>query len=58
MTQFEKACSEPPPCDLCGTIMAPMLGAGWDNDRMICPMKDCGAEIVYPTTSLPKEKPK
>ena len=58
MTQFDKACADPPPCDLCGAVMIPLPGGGWDNDRMACPARDCGAEIVYPTTSPPKETQK
>jgi hypothetical protein len=52
MTQFEKALAAGPiHCDICGEIMHPMFGGGWDNDRFICAARDCQAEIVYPTTT-------
>jgi len=56
-TQFEiMAMNAPIPCDICGGFMHPLYGGGWDNDRMICGERDdCGAEIVFPTSTLPEE---
>jgi len=51
MTQFEKATQSPITCDICGGIMRPMHGGGWDNDRIVCADRECGAEIVYPTST-------
>ena len=51
MTQFEKATQSPIACDICGGIMRPMHGGGWDNDRIVCADRECGAEIVYPTST-------
>ena len=51
MTQFEKVIKEEVLCDICGEIMHPMIGGGWDNDRIICAGRDCGAEIVFPTST-------
>ena len=56
MTQFEKAIQEPVTCDICGEVMHPMYGGGWDNDRIVCADRDCGAEIEYPT-STPVDMP-
>ena len=38
-------------CDICGEVMHPMYGGGWDNDRFVCAGRDCGAEIVFPTST-------
>ncbi len=51
MTQFEKATKEPIKCDICGEIMHAMYGGGWDNDRIVCPNRECGAEIEYQTST-------
>ena len=59
MTHFEKAISEPVICDICGGVMHAMYGAGFDNDRIVCADRDCGAEITFPTsTELPEEEMK
>lgn len=53
-TMFDKAAADGDvKCDLCGEIMHPMYGAGWDNDRMVCADRSCDAEIVYPTSTRP-----
>jgi formylmethanofuran dehydrogenase subunit E len=43
-------------CDICGELMMPVPGGGWDNDRLIClDQRVCGAEVVFPTsTELPE----
>lgn len=38
-------------CDICGEVMRPMFGGGWDNDRLICAARECGAEVVFPTST-------
>ena len=38
-------------CDICGGIMLPMYGGGWDNDRLFCGNLECGAKIVFPTST-------
>jgi ribosomal protein S27E len=43
-------------CDICGSIMLPLYGGGWDNDRMACTNRECGAEIVFPTSTLFEEE--
>ena len=50
-TQFGKISSTEVKCDICGEIMHPMPGDGWDYDRMACAVPDCGAEIVFPTST-------
>lgn len=57
MNQFQKmAAQEEVRCDICGEIMLPMWGGGWENDRMCCTDRECGAEIVFPTsTPIDKE---
>ena len=52
MNQFEKMVQNEIKCDICGETMIPMYGGGWDNDRIMCTsFKECGAEIVFPTTT-------
>ena len=51
VTQFEQAMQAPVRCDICGGTMHPMYGGGWDNDRLVCADRECGAEIVYPTST-------
>ena len=46
-------------CDICGGVMLPMYGGGWDNDRIVCgDVMDCGAEIVFPTSTPVMEEVK
>ena len=56
MNQFEIAAEHKPTCDICGSIMAATYGGGWDNDRLICGDPDCGAEIIYPTSTPFEER--
>jgi len=51
MTQFEKAIQSSITCDICGEIMHPMYGCGWDNDRIVCASRGCCAEIMFPTST-------
>jgi len=56
MNQFERAIQQKEiRCDICGGIMLPMYGCGWDYDRIICAERECHAEIQYPTTTEAKE---
>jgi len=44
-------------CDICGCLMLPIFGGGWENDLIVCTDHDCGAEIVYPSsTPVPEGK--
>jgi len=56
MTLYEKLIEEDVKCDLCGEIMLPMHGSGWDNDRLICSGRYCQAEVVFPTSTYVKEQ--
>lgn len=52
MTQFEiMAAKDKIKCDICGGLMLPLYGGGWDNDRMMCTDLECGGEIVFPTST-------
>lgn len=52
MSQFTRALKQGEiKCDICGEVMHPMYGGGWDKDRIVCAGRDCGAEIVYPTST-------
>lgn len=52
MTQFKKAIKgDEMLCDICGGVMYPVYGSGWDYDRFECTEKDCKAEIIYPTST-------
>lgn len=53
-TEFEKMAAREVRCDICGGLMHPVYGGGWDNDRMICAAAracGCGAEIEFPTST-------
>jgi hypothetical protein len=50
-TQFQLMAEKEIRCDICGGLMLPMFGGGWDNDRMGCTDRECGAEIVFPTST-------
>lgn len=57
MTQFELMVAQKNvKCDICGAPMIPMYGGGWDNDRLVCTDRDCGAEIVFPTSTMVEEE--
>jgi hypothetical protein len=55
VNQFEAMSQKKIKCDICGSLMIPMYGGGWDNDRMCCIDRDCGAEIVFPTSTEVEE---
>ncbi len=58
LTQFQRAIRRKiNRCDICGSVMHPMYGGGWDNDRLICGDRDCGAEVVFPTSTEIEDKP-
>ena len=53
MNMFQKAIKYGAPhCDICGGPMRCIYGGGFDNDCIYCPEKDCGAEVVYPTSTI------
>jgi hypothetical protein len=57
VNQFEAmSAQEKIKCDICGGVMLPLPGCGWDNDRMICTERDCRAEIVFPTSTEVEEE--
>jgi hypothetical protein len=43
-------------CDICGGIMMPVYGGGWEKDRIAClDPRVCGAEVVFSTsTEMPE----
>lgn len=56
MNQFEKAIKDGSiDCDICEKPMIIIHGGGWDNDRIHCSDRDCGAEIQYPTSTEYKQ---
>lgn len=56
MTIFDELSKRELKCDICGSVMLPLPGGGWDNDRFVCSAYDCGAEIEYPTSTIYEEK--
>jgi hypothetical protein len=57
-TQFQIMAEKEIRCDICGNLMLPMYGGGWDDDRMACTDRECGAEIVFPTSTEVGEQEK
>lgn len=53
--EFQKMLSKKVTCDICGEVMLPMYGGGWDNDRLVCAARDCQAEITFPTSTEVKK---
>jgi hypothetical protein len=53
-SNFQKLLEMEPVCGICGSQMWPMHGGGWDYDRIVCPERDCGAEIMFETTTEPE----
>jgi hypothetical protein len=52
MTLFEKVIREEIFCDICGELMLPVYGSGWDNDRLVCTDRfRCGAEVIFPSST-------
>ena len=51
MNLFERIADENLPCELCGKPTIALPGGGWDNDRIYCSDRDCGGEIVFPTST-------
>lgn len=50
--QFQQLAAKCPiVCDICGGPMWAMPGSGFDNDRIVCAARDCGAEIEFPTST-------
>lgn len=54
-TNFQLILESKPICGICGSEMLAMYGCGWDYDRVICSERDCGAEIMFETTTPLKE---
>lgn len=57
MNVFQELAARNLPCELCGSPTIALYGGGWDNDRIYCTDKDCGAEITFPTATTPSEPP-
>jgi hypothetical protein len=55
-SNFQKLLEMEPVCGICGSKMLPMYGCGWDYDHIVCPERDCGAEIMFETTTEAKDK--
>jgi len=45
MNQFIRAIEVQIKCDICGEIMLPVYGCGFDNDRIVCSDKACTNKI-------------
>jgi len=56
MTEFEKMLRSKIKCDICGGDMVAIWGGGWDNDRLACDAYNCGAEIVFPTSTADEDQ--
>lgn len=58
MNLFEKIITESNgtiKCDICGGDMHAVYGCGWDNDRLDCDDWKCGAEVIFSTSTMPKD---
>jgi len=56
MNIFETLINLDLPCDICGEVLIPMYGVGWDNDRLMCGDRaECGAEYEFPTSTALEE---
>lgn len=52
MNLFEEIVGKSIKCEICGCETVALYGDGWDNDRIYCTDNECGAEYVFPTTTL------
>ena len=52
MSIFKEIANRNIKCELCGSETVALYGGGWDNDRIYCTDKDCGAEYEFPTTTI------
>lgn len=57
-TLFEKVIAMPESriCEICGDIMAPMYGGGFNYDRLICANPDCGTEVTFASSTEAEPK--
>ena len=51
-THFETVMKHCKICDICGGSCFALYGGGWDNDRICCAERDCGAETTFPTSTM------
>lgn len=51
MTQFDKIVNKEVMCDICEEVMLPIYGWGWYEDILACTNYECGAEIIFPTST-------
>lgn len=49
---FQRLVDEEIKCEICGSGIMAIYGCWWDNDRILCLDNDCGAEYVFPTSTL------
>jgi len=52
---FEEIANRDISCEIFGAKTISIHGGGWDNDRIHCSDRDCGAEYVFPTTTCHAE---
>jgi hypothetical protein len=44
-----------PVCDICGAEMIAIHGNAFDHDLIYCTDPECGAEVVFPTSTAVEE---
>lgn len=54
-TLFQQIAAQHIKCEICGADTIALYGGGWDNDRIYCSDRDCGAEYVFATSTEGKE---
>lgn len=52
MNTFQRLVGEGLKCEICGSVTMALYGCGWDNDRILCSDAECGAEYIFPTSTL------
>lgn len=52
MTLFKEIAERQIKCEICGCDTIALYGGGWDNDLIYCRDIECGAEYVFPTTTI------
>jgi len=55
MTLFQEMADRNIKCEICESPTIAIYGGGWDNDRIVCSDRECGAEYTFPTTTSPQE---
>ena len=52
MTLFKEIAERQIKCEVCGCDTIALYGGGWDNALIYCRDIECGAEYVFPTTTI------